>query len=72
MIDTNADLRRQRDVIGGIDDKNRAISRNIDQTNVIVKQMTKKEFCQKIWIIVVIGLLGFADLLILLKKVGII
>jgi hypothetical protein len=71
MIDTNVDLRNQREVIVGIDGKNREINRQIGKTDVIVKQMTKKEFCQKTGIVLVIGLLGIVDLVVLLHRLAI-
>lgn len=71
MVDTNVDLRQQRDVVVGIDEKNRAINAQVDKTGRIVNQMIKKEFWIKFWIIMVIGLMSIVDLFVLLNKLGV-
>ena len=65
-------LRADRDIIIGIDEKNRNINSQMSATNSIVGQMTRKEFMFKLYIMIAIVLLFGADLCVLLfKTIGI-
>ena len=71
MIDTNQDMRQQRDILLNIDEKNKDINRKVDKTNVVVIQMTKTEFWQKIVLYIVIVCLFITDFFVLLAILGV-
>ena len=71
MIDTNQDMRQQRDILLNIDEKNKDINRKVDKTNVVVIQMTKTESWQKIVLYIVIVCLFITDFFVLLAILGV-
>ena len=58
------DLTGQRTVIASIDDKNKQARSQLEQTNLLVNQMTRKEFQMKLILTAAIVLLFLVDVFV--------
>ena len=67
MQATNKDLRNQRELVIDAHTTVKATDAQVSRTGKLVDQMTKQEYCTKIWILVVIVLAFLADVALLIN-----